>query len=343
MTNSQPYLAFDDNWFDKHQAILLWLLNGKFRKFFRNLMWITEADFPLDKDIYCIGHNRYYFDQKDGEIKVAFRTHAKYSKRIYYSLKPLWWVMHAWDWLVADRFIPKLSFGFTTLTQFPGTIGAHNPVDGTVARELTLGSGVSWATLIAAAGNASDTTTDILRIEIRSDNASTNWRRLQRFIACFDTSSITSTPTISATVMSMFSTGSQADDNGMSPTYDIYLATPAATNALANADYGNIGSTSQTGAAMTYASWGTSVAYRDFTFNATGIGNVSKTGISQFGLREAAHDVAASTPAGGGSNSSSYIEYHTSNAAGTTNDPKLVVTYSTASTSTHHLLTLGAG
>ena len=74
--------------------------------------------------------------------------------------------------------------------------------------------------------------------------------------------------------------------------------------------------------------WSTS-AYNDFTLNATGISNVSKTGVSKFGLRNPEYDVANSAPANpGGAVQNTLVCHYDADRTGTTNDPKLTVVHS---------------
>ena len=82
---------------------------------------------------------------------------------------------------------------------------------------------------------------------------------------------------------------------------------------------------------ITYANWLTTV-YNDFTFNATGIGNINKTGISKFGTRNANYDVANTAPALSSINDRwHYLDGYFADETGTANDPKLVVAYSASS------------
>ena len=41
--------------------------------------------------------------------KTDFRTHEKFGKRLYYGLKPLWYILHFWDW--STYMEPKLNVG----------------------------------------------------------------------------------------------------------------------------------------------------------------------------------------------------------------------------------------
>ena len=257
-----------------------------------------------------------------------FFVRNEYARKLYFYLYPLWLAMHIWDWFAADHFqiAPKLNFGFSTLTKNPASIGTDNPVDGFVARQSVI---ELIGDIRSGAGNYSSVgrlDTIDAAVYIKFDGSSNGyWNALKRFICCFDTSSLTSGATISAAVLSLYGFGKADPTTAITPNVDIYAATPANTNALADSDYGQIGATSQTGSPIPYASFATS-AYNAFTFNATGIGNVSKTGISKFGTRNANYDVANSAPtwsAGSG-------HYMTVNASGeASNKPKLVVTYTT--------------
>lgn len=61
-----------------------------------------------------------------------------------------------------------------------------------------------------------------------------------------------------------------------------------------------------------------------WSFNATGISNVSKTGVSKFGLREG-HDIVDDPPA---NNTNNGVDVTLADQNGTTNDPKIVIEHS---------------
>ena len=366
--NQGHFQAFSEAWFDKNQRTLLLFLNSKYRlirRWARGVACIHEYDVVIGKEITQIGPNRFSFGDKvflgtcreyrkhlsreearkskkicaltkcPGHFlrqrTTDFRTHPKFAKRLYFAFKPMWWAFHAWDWLVADRFVPRWSFGFSTLTQWPESIGTDNPIDGLVFRNSV---SETWATIIAGAGNGSYGgayigTSSYPLVGYTSASTSSHFSNLYRAIFCFDTSALTSGVTISAAVLSIYGT---AKDDGLSstPDVDIYTSTPASTSAIANGDFSQIASTSQTGSPITYANWGT-VGYNDFTFNSTGRGNVSKTGISKFGARNTNHDVAASSPTWV-SSQESILSCQYSGFTGTSRDPKLVVTYTSSTT-----------
>ena len=316
--------AFDKRFFIRHQDTILFVLNAPilsvlFRRIFRICAKGTIAGILPNA----------YFTTDGVTVTADFRTHWKYSKRLYYAFRPLWWMFHAWDWCVADRWMPELSFGFATLTVFPDADPEVSTVDGHVER--TNASGESWATIIAGAGTlANSVETSGSYIKIVSYPSADNWQTLRRSILLFDTSGLTSSATISAAVLSIYGLSKQ-DAAGIIPNVDIYTSTPASNTDLVAADYGQTGATSQTGSPITYDNWSI-VGYNDFTLNSIGRGNVSLTGVSKFSVRNANYDVAGVSPTWADPIDSRLVGYR-ADQSGTTNDPKLVVTYTLSSTS----------
>lgn len=323
--NDQHYRAFGSLFFLLHQDRLLWLLNAPIiGRWFRRVLRISgDSSSVGHRPIFRILPNAIFWWDGPNQ-KAEFRTHAKFSKRLYYAFAPLWWAMHAWDWAVADRWIPELSFGFATLGPiWPDADPETNTVDGSVSRRLSLGSGVAWGTIIAGAGTNFDDSYAIPHASgYASDNVSNQWIEIYRAIFLFDTSALTSGASISSAVMSLYGAGTGGGLDAAN--INIYKSTPASNTALVAADFSQLGPTAQCDTAISFASW--AAAYNDFTFNATGRGNVSKTSISKFGSRDAAHDVANSSPTWA-SDGFSVIDCYSADQAGTANDPKLVVTY----------------
>ena len=324
--------VFSKEWFDKYQKTLCWLANNRYTKrWFRYVLRIHSYDCPLNVNINRIEPNAFWFGAvKKGEaveVKADFRTHNKFSKRLYFAFKPMWWAFHAWDWLVADRFVPALSFGFSTLTAYPvpGTT-----VDGYVGR---FASATSWASITGGAGNEYDyTSANTEYVGFNIDNPNNLFLEVVRCIFLFNTSSLTSGATISAAIMSLYGSGKNNGTTLTTGNIDIYTSSPASNTVLANSDYANLGATSQTGSPITYTAFSTS-GYNDFTFNATGRGNVSKTDVSKFGARNAIWDANGVAPPFGTAGSSWNISGYYSDQSGTSQDPKLVVTYTVATAS----------
>ena len=336
MKNIGPWLAFTPEWFAQRQGVLLFLLNTPvIRWWFRWVLCIDMADvwMPPRTRIIELGTSYYKVRLPDGRLRLDARTHRKYAKRVYWAFRWVWEAMHAWDTAFADAWAPRLAFGFLTLTVYPDPNPETTSVDGYVYRSV---AEESWATIIAGAGNtASDTATNAYGFDMLAGTTTNLWTRVIRGIYLFDTSALGDTDTISAAVMSVRGNNKQ-DANVATPTTDVYTSTPASNTALAIGDYGQTGSISQTGSPMTYAGWSTT-GYNDFTLNATGRGNVSKTAVSKFALRNANYDVAAVLPpwASGGR---SFVGGIGADTAGTTTDPKLVVTHSAAATFRPHVI-----
>ena len=322
-----PWLAFNKEWFQKHQNWLLFGLNTPgLSTIVRGLLHIRMSDvwMPRGTRIWEIRPNSYTVRLPDGQFRTDFRTHWKYSKRVYYAFKEIWWLMHAWDAALADRWSPALSFGFLTLEVYPDPDPETATVDGFVGRS---GTDLTWADIRDGAGTAVNDgagTTSLIRID-DGEGAPNTFSALYRSIYLFDTSGLGAAATISAAVLSFKGTAKSDSATAIAPNVDIYTSTPASNTALVAADFAQIGTVSQTGSPITYAGY-SATAYNAFTFDATGRGNVSKTGVSKFGARNANYDVAniAST---GTEFAVHRLSCEHADAAGTTSDPKLVVTY----------------
>lgn len=224
--------------------------------------------------------------------------------------------------------------GNTTDTFFPDPSPESTSVDGVV----TYDDDATWATVHDAAdGNhAEDSTADVGFYVLNSGGL----YRIRRFFTLFDTASIPDTDTITSATYSVASTGvlGDGDDDG-NDYLNVYATTPASNTALTTADYDQIGTTAQATAIDLGVIPHTDTNYADWTLNATGLGNISKTGVTKFGLRFG-HDVVNDPIASG---QSDRWDIYMADTAGTTVDPKLVVVHSAAAASTgmSHLNLLG--
>lgn len=225
---------------------------------------------------------------------------------------------------IHESFIP-LHIGLTTTTVYPDPNPETTTVDG-LTWDTT--STTSWATMIGAAGDLADDSTGSAALRLFAYwTDGSNYRQNGRTIVLFDTSSVPDTDTIDSAVLSMYVID-KTDPASKTPNSDVYTSTPASNTAIATTDYAQTGSTSQTGSPVAYSSM-TASAYSDFTFNATGRGNVSKTGVSKFSVKNANYDAAATAP--GLTSADAYCRVNSADTAGTTTDPKLVVVHSAGS------------
>ena len=219
-----------------------------------------------------------------------------------------------------------------TLTVYPDPSVETTTVDGFIG----LGTQASWATChdAAAGDDTSDSSTDLILVA----DAGGSTYRIYRSAALFDTSSLTSSASISATVLSLWF---RQVNNGQTTSAGIVQANPASNTALVTADYdvivGTVDSDTVT-ASIAYASLNVDTAYNDFTFDATGRGWVSKTGVSKFGIRCATDYAETSSHASAPSAAQSDTRIRSADTAATTNDPKLVVTYTLVESSGKNFL-----
>lgn len=318
-------MVFDKQWFQQNNKTLCWFANAPVIKYWFRWLLRIHNDVSWDTKINQITPYSFTYEA-NGKYKIDFRTHDKFSKRLYYGLKPLWYILHFMDWAMLDRCeeLSKLSFGFSTLTFYPDAGSGNTTVDGYV-REYNWN--VSFSTLRSGSGYESSDSSDIAPYAlIQRAMSESGFQFLVRSIFTFDTSPIGSGATITAAVLSLRGNAKENSIDAPNAAIDIYTSAPANNNALVAGDFDSLGTTSQTGSAITYGNFSI-YGYSDFTFNATGRGNISKTGISKFGARESYYDAGGKNP-GVGSTNNAYLLFqgYFSDQTGTTTDPKLVVT-----------------
>jgi hypothetical protein len=308
---------FDKLWFQKYQKLLLYFANTFIGRYILRIQ--GKRSLVGKNKIVGITPNAIYW--KKGKTYVAeFRTHNKFSKRLYYAFYPLWWLMHQWDTLFANNFQPAWNLGFDTTGDLFPAAGSNSPVDGQVSR---IGVNETLATIVAGAGTAFNNAYGNLSTYLLATGTSGQYSNLDRSIFLFDTSVIPAGATIDSAVVSLYGA---AKNNGLgSPDLIIVASSPASTSTLANGDFQTIGSVSF--GSVTYANFSL-VAYNDITLNASGRANITKAGISKFGARNSFDfNGSGATWASG---ADSYVQPWEADRAGTSEDPKLVVTYTVA-------------
>ena len=178
------------------------------------------------------------------------------------------------------------------------------------------------ATLSATDNTTNDEVRASLIIVPRTGNYNGN---IGRTFLLFDTSSLTTAATISSVTLSIYVITVTNVNPGSGDALSVITTTPASNTAIVTGDWGNVGTTLQaTGVSLSTL---TASAYNGITLNSTGLGNVSKTSITKFGLR-IAEDISNTQPVDGSINS---VVYASADTTGTTQDPKLDVTYTTGS------------
>lgn len=319
----QYWRAFNNNFFEKHQGVLIWLLNKPIIKYwFRWVMCITSTDLPWNKTITEIGPNYYTFEDKE-----VIRSHEKYSKRIYHAFKAVWWTMHYIDEYILDKYIPRLSFGFAILTAYPDP----NPETSTVDGDVTAVTNASWDTV-------HDDTTGSAFDESNADIDTaagflTTVYFIKRGIFLFNTSSIDDTHNISSGILSLYGISKENGDNDGDDFVVIVHSNPASNTALVAGDINNVGDATNNPTELSQRidiGSITNSVYNDFILNSNGLANISKTSISKFGIREG-HDVLDSPIVASGTTVNRVVVSSADNT-GTSQDPKLTITHALPST-----------
>lgn len=318
----------NEQWFLNHQKILLWFVNTQFGKRFFCIDG-KKSSVGKNKIIKILPNAIFWKGKKKNQLIAEFRVHTKYAKRIYYALLPLWKLLHFWDMF----WYPRFNFGFDSTGDLFPAAGANSPVDGYVARDIRGTGSETFSTIRTSAGNFSNETDAFQTIPFLESSTTTNeFDALYRDIICWDTSSIGGGNTVDTATASLATEAPIAKTNGLGEP-DIYCvgATPASTSDLVDADYGQVQFTSF--ANITYANWSAvDGTYNDFTLNADGRANISLTGISRFGFI-LSWDLTGTFGGTWASNVSSYFKHSYADTAGTSVDPKLVVTYTLSSSS----------
>lgn len=319
-------VVFDKYWFEQHQSKLLWFLNH----WFLPLRWLSRKivgthDFPFWTDIYRLEPNCHKIKYDKG-IRAVFHPKACYAKQIYHRLYWVWFLLHAIDMLR----IPKLNFGFDTLTAYPDANPETDTVDGHVYHD-DLNS--NWNPLVGAAGNAAGDADYYIALDIWAGNQSNKWDRIRRGIMLFDTSTIGTDSTINSATCSLYK-NSLNDSLSIDPNVNIFSSSPASNTALVSGDYDSLGSTA----------FATDIAssdvvtddYTDWTLNATGIAAIEKTGITKFGIRDNSYDVPSSAPTWSNYNVWQ-LYFWDADAGGIYNGPKLYVDYTPAASGSRRI------
>jgi hypothetical protein len=158
-------------------------------------------------------------------------------------------------------------------------------------------SGVSWASLLAASGNASSTLIRLIYIGTTSSNL---YIFNVRSVVCFDTTSLNSAATVSAASISFYA-GGRIDGFSPSlspqPTFGVYASNPTSSTVVSNADYQSAFGSTLLSSTLGFSSLPASDSPFTLTLNSSGLAAISKGGQTKLGLRDVNYDVGGSTPA----------------------------------------------
>lgn len=298
--------------------ISLLLPNG-----YHSLLDRTDKEVILDATFY----SRNIFTRKLNFVLYQFDLLAPFIRSFTESKE-------VFLWLIRDRdiYIPNIVNGltFNTSTFNPDADPESTSVDGVVHRSSV---DESLSTIRSSAGNAvSDNGSNSEDSPgIVSSNTSNQYQSLRRNIILFDTSSLPDLANITAATFSTYGTAANTKFNQLgSPDYHLASSSPASNTSLAASDYSNVGTTSF--GSIAYASFGAD-QYNDITLNASGISNITKTGISKFSA-QISWDINNSFTGSWLALGQSAFRASFAEISGTSQDPKLAVDFTTTSTST---------
>jgi hypothetical protein len=145
----QHWRAFDDDWFRRHQSLLLRLANAPIvGQRLRRALGLKRG-----LPVTILTPNAAHYRQDDHQSVGVFYSGPVLSRRIYEAYKPIWWGLHYYDEVFADRFAPELSYGFDQLTEYTGQGEVQNfdgniRSDGTTYTAARNGSGTLTYTAI---------------------------------------------------------------------------------------------------------------------------------------------------------------------------------------------------
>lgn len=211
----------------------------------------------------------------------------------------------------------------SVLTVFPDANPETTSVDG-YAQQQTDPS--TWATLQGGAGNGASDTVTSDSLCVMASATSNRWRVIKRLIFLFDTSALTGNANIGKAILSLDAiNGGVIDD--FTDSVSITTSNPASNTALANGDFDSLGAVKQ--APDKLLSSIVYLEYNDWVLNSTGIGNISKTGVTKFGAR-ATSDNDNSEPTWASGNARTEATFYFADNTGTDRDPKLTILYETS-------------
>ncbi len=320
-----PYGAIllnEDAWFERYQDMLVSMANTEFGRALLDMPNVPGRIVYVQKN--CIHWlTQPYHPGERVHLKAEFRIGAKWANRIRerwdaFNSYARYFIATPERMGVSPVVVDARAVFASSLVVYPDPNVETTTMDGYVENYYG-----TWATM------RNDTTCQLNRdsdasLGIDEFNGGTSYG-FDRSMTLFDTSSLTSGATISATIVELYVTGKYDDRNGGGGGPDkvnCVSATPASNTAIAKADYPNFGTTRfATDIDITGMSLN---AYNTWTCVAAGLAAVSKTGVTKFGWRTAG-DIDDN--AGPNSLYTSGIGTHSADAA---NDPKMTVTYTLA-------------
>ena len=240
---------------------------------------------------------------------------------------------------LVERLIPGAPAFAAVSTFYPDPNTETSSVDGRAQEseividnlDFAFACSLAWDNTVNGLGDSSDdsvTISSVYAFTTTVFNAPDNYEctaGIVRGIALFDTSTLPDAAVISSASLSLYVSTKLNQDNDGLDTVEITSSAPTTNTAVVNGDYDSLGSTSYA-TAIDITSITTS-AYNIFTLNSNGRNAISKTSVTKLGVREG-HDFSGTLI---DQNVGNEVIFSAAETTGTTQDPKLEVTYTTDS------------
>jgi len=299
---------FDREFFEKYQTQLLYVANNPVGKWY---LGISDS-----REITALNPNSFTVYKGRKKFISTFSGRPKYFKKLKWLAETL---RFGFSLPFVINGIPVAALAVTTFN--PDANPETTSVDGHVSNT----SGGSFTAVRDDSGGVSDPSATTTIAYIDSAGSSPNYDSFWRTITLFDTSSLPGADEINSATYELH-IGTKHDGFAEAGSQSMVVATPGSNTNIVNSDY-NIANWDMTKQATDLTISGiTTGAFNTWTLNSTGLGNISKTGISKFGC-VSAFDAGNSEPTHA-NNVLGGVEA-IGNAEGA-NDPKLVVTHSAA-------------
>jgi len=329
---------FDNKFFIKHQNKLLFIANKWY------LSWLLGLNrLPKDlkeKHIDKITPNSVHSNigkpfNKKGKykqnIKGYFFTRSRFGEALAYNLSPFCYFQELRSPKFTWRFSPmgligmfifglllkkNLGFPFAVMgTTTDYSVGSNDGYNYRVGA-----SGESFSLVRSGAGSGVNNSSVVSGSCHRS---STNFFAIWRSFFPIDTSVIPDDATISSAIFYLYAFNIVDEYDDGYGYFSIVTATDPNDGALTAGDYSSVSDTEVHDSGERKDATGLStVAYTDWTLNATGINSISKTGYTNLACRDG-HDITNNAPAS--TNKSTQARFF--NADDATKYPYLSVTY----------------
>jgi hypothetical protein len=321
-------------WFERHQNLLVKLANTDWG---RDLLLIDKHPYPVVAiKKHCVRFHLGVWDDQDHYLS-DFRIGAKWGNIIRYrwlAVKEaidhmiLLSVLESWH-PIYDRqgeLLLPVGGGTTTIA-YPEPDTESNTVDGMVAKDDS--GSMTWDTVHDASSGDNAYDSQATRNQrVRMSSTDNQFIEIDRSFTLFLTSDIGSADTINSATLGLVT---NATYTGFSDSITMVETNPSSSTALATGDYAlarsQVSDAKQAADVAVTSFSADDATYDNFTLNATGLGNISKTGISKFGFKNLT-DFSDSEPTSVSGAVSAGIIWYCADYTGTSRDPKLTVIHS---------------